>query len=201
MTLIPLAEKLEASHSPARFPIIFLVFIFSGFLPAAIYGIGMGWIATTAASKATYPLVYLILAGIGAFLIRAPNGETSIFAMLSSIGAYVVAIVNKKVVHIFENFWDFIMALTWIIIPLVLLWLVVLWINSLFSKGKEIRKIVGESIEDKVCPRCNRGYDGSWEICLNCSERLIENPKNIIEAESKVEKKKRQDEDGQQPVY
>ena len=154
-----------------------------------------------AVSKATYPLAYLILAGIAAFLIRSPNGETSIFAMFISLGAYLVAIFNKKVVLAFENFWDFVMTLVWIIIPLVLLGLLGLWVSSLFSKDKEVLKVEGESNGEKVCPKCNRGYDGSWEICLNCSEKLIENPKKIIEVQGEVEKEKVQDEDEQQPIY
>jgi hypothetical protein len=57
---------------------------------------GMGSIALHFASNATYPIVYLLLAGFAAFTIRAPSGETSLPAMVVSLVTYVSTVVIPR---------------------------------------------------------------------------------------------------------
>lgn len=44
----------------------------------------------------------------------------------------------------------------------------------------------------KKCPKCNKKYDNSWDICINCSVRLIDQSGNLEDRLSLLENQARQ---------
>ena len=80
----------------ALVPTMIIGFIVGTLLPCAVFGMGMGLIALQFTGKATYPIIYFLLAGIGAFVISAPSGETSAPGMLISFFAYLLTVVIQR---------------------------------------------------------------------------------------------------------
>ena len=78
----------------ALVPTMIIGFIIVGtLLPCAVFGMGMGLIALQFAGKATYPIIYFLLAGIGAFVISAPR---SVPGMLISLGTYLTTVLIQR---------------------------------------------------------------------------------------------------------
>ena len=71
-------------------------FIVGTLLPCAVFGMGMGLITLHFAGEATYPIIYFLLAGIGAFVISAPSGESSVPGMLISLGTYLTTVLIQR---------------------------------------------------------------------------------------------------------
>ncbi len=76
----------------ALIPTIVLAFILGTFLPCAIFGMGMGVTVLRFVGEATYPIIYFLIAGIGAFTISTPGGETSFLGMLISLITYIITV-------------------------------------------------------------------------------------------------------------
>jgi hypothetical protein len=43
-----------------------------------------------------------------------------------------------------------------------------------YFKKKQLKENIPTTL--LICPKCNRGYDKSWQVCLCCNAKLIENP-------------------------
>lgn len=155
----------------------FLAFFTGVFLLSAVHGIGIGWIATISADKATYPIVYLIIAGISAFFMVAPSGESSIVASLISLGMYLTTIFVKKVAVAFEQIYD---VFSQILLGLILILLtigVVATLAGFFKKKEEVKKVEKPDItKPLLCSKCNHTYDNTWKVCLYCRAPLTDNP-------------------------
>lgn len=80
----------------ALIPTIVLAFILGTFLPCAIFGMGMGVTVLRFVGEATYPIIYFLIAGFGAFIISAPNGETSFSGMLISLIIYIMTVTISE---------------------------------------------------------------------------------------------------------
>ena len=80
----------------ALIPTIILAFILGTFLPCAIFGMGMGVTVLRFVGEATYPIIYFLIAGFGAFTISAPGGETSFPGMLISLITYIITVTISK---------------------------------------------------------------------------------------------------------
>ena len=92
-----LTEHMEKKWAKiALVPTFIMSFLLGILLPSALFGMGVGVITLNFAEKATYPLIYFLLGGLGAFTISAPSGETSLPAMLISLATYVITVRIPK---------------------------------------------------------------------------------------------------------
>ena len=92
-----LSEHIEEKWAKiALVPTVFMSFLLGTLLPSALFGMGVGAITLNFAEKATHPLIYFLLGGLGAFTISAPSGETSLPAMLISLATYVITVRIPK---------------------------------------------------------------------------------------------------------
>jgi len=102
MPLIGFISYLEENAEKKRWaknaliPTFILAFILGTFLPCAIFGMGMGVTVLNFVEKATYPIIYFLIAGFGAFTISAPNGESSFPGMMISLTAYIITVTISK---------------------------------------------------------------------------------------------------------
>lgn len=90
-------------------PIFIIAFILGTLLPCAIFGMGMGVTVLNFVEKATYPIIYFLIAGFGAFTISAPNGESSFPGMMISLAAYIITVTISKFSIFSEITLDFLM--------------------------------------------------------------------------------------------
>lgn len=73
-----------------------LAFIFGTLLNCLVFGGGLGWLVLPFVEKATHPWIYYIIAGLGAFFIAAPSGETNLLAMVLSLLSYLAVVFMEK---------------------------------------------------------------------------------------------------------
>lgn len=92
-------------------PTFVLAFILGTFLPCAIFGMGMGVTVLNFVEEATYPFIYFLIAGIGAFTISAPSGESSFPGMIISLVAYIITVTISKFSIFSEITIDFLISI------------------------------------------------------------------------------------------
>jgi len=92
-------------------PTFILAFILGTFLPCAIFGMGMGVTVLNFVEEATYPIIYFLIAGFGAFTISAPSGESSFSGMIISLVAYIITVTISKFSIFSEITIDFLMSI------------------------------------------------------------------------------------------
>lgn len=135
-------------------PIFVLAFLLGTFLPTALFGMGMGVIALHFAENASWPLIYFLIAGFGAFTVSAPSGESSIFGMLISLGTYVITVTVTRFALLAEVTIDLIMNIASGILILLLfagiVWWVVLFLDDKVSKKSEIELKTQQEIKKKL---------------------------------------------------
>jgi hypothetical protein len=71
-------------------PVLLVSFFFGTFLPAAFYSGGVYAITSHFMQYATHAWIYVCIGGLLCFWFAAPSGETSILAILTSLGCYVL---------------------------------------------------------------------------------------------------------------
>lgn len=71
-------------------PVLLVTFLFGTFLPAAFYSGGVFAITSHFMQHATHTWVYVVIGGLLCFWFAAPSGETSLLAVLSSLGCYIL---------------------------------------------------------------------------------------------------------------
>lgn len=118
---------------------IIFMFLFGTLFICVIYGGGIGLLALIFAGKAIYPMPYFIIAGICAFSIIAPSGETNTLGMVLSLLSYIVVVNIHKIASLMGTtigyFISLIQMILWIAIPLIIVLWIILGILNLF-KGK-----------------------------------------------------------------
>jgi len=71
-------------------PLLLLSFFFGTFLPAAFYSGGVYAITSHFVQHASHAWIYIGIGGLLCFWFAAPSGETSILAILTSLGCYIL---------------------------------------------------------------------------------------------------------------
>ena len=135
-----LSENSEKKWAKIAIPPTFvLAFLFGTLLPCAIFGMGMGLIASRFGTGVSLSFIYYILAGIAAFTISAPSGETSFFGSLISLGAYLLTIFIPRLTRFSEAMMDTLYTVAFGgLVLLVVIGVIVLVIN--FVAGKIRRR-------------------------------------------------------------
>ena len=49
-------------------------------------------------------------------------------------------------------------------------------VAKLAEQSKQAESRVVTTADSLVCPKCGKGYDDSWKVCLGCSAELVKNP-------------------------
>ena len=124
-------------------PAMIVTFFISLFIPSIIFGMGIGVTTLKFASEASYAPVYFIIAGIAAFFISAPNGETNFIAMLISLGGYLATIFLPKYRYLSGLTIDILMSFLWIALSLLffggILYLLIGFMDDKISKLEWIK--------------------------------------------------------------
>ena len=137
-----LEENIEKRWAKiALIPTFILAFILGTLLPCAVFGMGMGVTVLNFVEEATYPIIYFVIAGIGAFTISAPSGESSFPGMIISLIAYVITIMISEF-SIFSTITiDFLMSIVFIGLGLLFIigvvFLIVGFLDEKISKKSE----------------------------------------------------------------
>jgi len=114
--VVYLTENIEKIWAKtALIPTIMLAFILGTFLPCAIFGMGMGITVLRFVEEATYPIIYFLIAGLGAFTISAPSGETSLLGMFISLTTYIITVTIYEFTIFSEITIDFLFDLFFIL--------------------------------------------------------------------------------------
>lgn len=129
------SENPHKKWSKILFPIaIFFGFIFGTLLISLVFGGGIGLIALNFAEKATHPLAYFILAGIGAFYISSPAGETSIIASILSLLSYLLVVNINNIANLMGTTVALLYNLLWFVFVMAFIgfaiWGVFAWLKS-----------------------------------------------------------------------
>ena len=138
----------------ALIPTFILAFILGTFLPCAIFGMGMGVTVLNFVERATYPIIYFIIAGIGAFTISAPSGESSFAGMVISLIAYTISITISGFSAFSSITIDFLMNIVFIGLGLLLIigivFLIIGFLDNKISKKSENKIITQHESKKKL---------------------------------------------------
>lgn len=137
-----LEENIEKRWAKiALIPTFILAFILGTFLPCAVFGMGMGVTVLNFVEEATYPIIYFLIAGIGAFTISAPSGESSLPGMIISLAVYIITVTISEFSIFSEITIDFLMNVFFGGVGLLLLigvvFLIIGFLDEKISKRSE----------------------------------------------------------------
>ena len=138
----------------ALIPTFILAFVLGTFLPCAIFGMGMGVTVLNFVEEATYPIIYFLIAGFGAFTISAPSGESSFPGMIISLTAYIITVTISKFSIFSEITIDLLMSIFWVGSGLLLLigvvFLIIGFLDEKISKRSENKIEIQQESKKKL---------------------------------------------------
>lgn len=122
-------------------PTFIVAFILGTLLPCAIFGMGMGVTVLNFVQEVTYPFIYFLIAGIGAFTIFAPSGESSFPGMIISLVAYIITVTISKFSIFSEITIDFLMSIFFggagLLLVIGVVFLIIGFLDEKISKRSE----------------------------------------------------------------